>query len=104
MFCAGFANEDTRIDKAGDDSVSLAIDDVRVFRGTLILGIGTCGKNLPVGDDDCSFFVYAARRIDNTGILKDGRAHAAPPSALRRGSSSASITAMRTATPISTCS
>ncbi len=54
-------------------------------------------------DDDRADLVHPARRVDDSRMGENRDAHASP-SRLRRVSSSASITAIRTATPISTCS
>ena len=66
--------------------------------------VGAGSNDLAALDDDGAGLVETARRVDDAGVAEDRRRSCAAPLGLRRGSSSASITAMRTATPISTCS
>src|SRR6185312_11023511 len=104
MFGARLADEDARVDQSGDDGLAGAIHDRRAFRRALVQRAGAGCRDLFSLDNDRAALVETARRVDDAGVVEDDGGHAARPSALRRGSSSASITAMRTATPISTCS
>src|SRR3546814_10196365 len=69
----------------------------------LVAGIGTgCEDATVFADDDRSDLVQLAGRVDDAGIGENDRpVHARSPWFCER--SSVSITAMRTATPISTC-
>src|SRR6185369_16886328 len=104
MLRARLADEHARVDQPGQQRLAGAIDDICALRRALVEHCLAGRDDLCSVNDDRADLVESARRVDHACALEHSDAHAARPSALRRGSSSASITAMRTATPISTCS
>src|SRR5690606_11021895 len=102
VFVARLANEDTRIDQPRQSREAAPVDSLATGGHSLVARIGSGGDYAPVLDQYRADLVEASRRIDDPDILDAQRVHRAfSPS--RRGSSRASMTAMRTATPISTC-
>src|SRR5690606_13072673 len=99
---ARFAGERARIDQARHGNEIAAVADDGCFRHALVQRVLARGENPAVADDDRADLVDCARGIDDAGVLEDGGGHARSPAFWP--TRSASMTAMRTATPISTCS
>ena len=105
MFGARFADEGAHVDQAGRDHVAAAIDDFGAFRHACRADAALGFADHAVGDQDVAGNIEIARRIDDPRIGEQDagggrRAH----HAFGKLRDSASSTAMRTATPISTCS
>ena len=105
---AGLADEGAHVDQAGRDDVAAAIDDLGAFRhaGRADAALGLADR--AVGDQHVAGKIEVARRIDDPRVGEQDRAAVAAIDqhghAFGRLRDSASSTAMRTATPISTCS
>ena len=104
MAGARFADEGAHVDEAGRDQLAAAVDHVGAFRhaggADALLGFADDA----VGDQQVADDVEIARRIDDPGVGEQDRAAVRQHHAFGRLRDSASSTAMRTATPISTCS
>ena len=106
MAGAGLADEGAHVDQAGRHDLAGAIDDVGAFRHAGGADAAARLADDAVGDQHVADAVEVARRIDQAGIgEQDGAAiRSAWLHAFGKLRASASSTAMRTATPISTCS
>ena len=109
MAGAGLADEGAHVDQAGRDQLAAAVDDVGAFRhaagADALLGFADDA----VGDQQVADDIEVARRIDDPGVGEQDRAAVRQhwqhhSQAFGRLRDKASSTAMRTATPISTCS
>ena len=109
MAGAGLADEGAHVDEAGRDQLAAAVDDVGAFRhaagADALLGFADDA----VGDQQVADDIEVARRIDDPGVGEQDRAavrqhFATSCQAFGRLRDKASSTAMRMATPISTCS
>ena len=106
---AGLADEDAHVDEARRDDRAPAVDPLGAG-GTR--GFRAGGDDAAVGDDDGTRSIEIARRIYYAGVREYQRPlvlavialSQGPPQSFGRCAESASSTAMRTATPISTCS
>ena len=94
--------------------MALAVDDGRAFRRIAAEMAAEVGDEA-ILDEQAARLVAIGTRIDQAGVDENGRfadglrlfdrlAHGASSSNAGRWADSASSTAMRTATPISTCS
>ena len=110
-FGAGLADEGAHVDQAGRDDLAAAVDDLGAFRhaGRADAALGLADH--AVGDQEIAGEIEVARRIDDPRVGEQDRAelaavkqHCLIAHAFGRFRDSASSTAMRTATPISTCS
>ena len=102
---AGFADKGAHVDQPGGDDLAGAIDDVGTFghAGGADAALGVADH--AVGDQDVAGAVEIARGIDDAGVGEQDRAAVGQHvQAFGRLRASASSTAIRTATPISTCS
>ena len=103
---ARLADEGAHVDQAGRDQLAAAIDHIGAFRhaGSADAFLGLADD--AVGDQQVADDVEIARRIDDPGIGEQDRAAVGQHHrhAFGKFRESASSTAMRTATPISTCS
>ena len=103
---AGLADEGAHVDQAGGDDLAGAIDDLGALghagRADAALGLA----DHAVGDQQVAGKIEIARGIDDPGVGEQDRAAVGQHEAhaFGRFRDSASSTAMRTATPISTCS
>jgi len=106
---AGLADEGAHVDQAGGDDLAAAIDDLGALGhaggANTALGFADCA----VGDQKVAGKIQLARRIDDPRVGEQDRAAFAAigqhaDHAFGRLRDMASSTAMRTATPISTCS
>src|SRR5581483_9170179 len=108
MAQARLADKGAHIDQAGRHDLAGAIDDVGAFGHAGRADAAAHFADQPVGDQDVAGAVEIARRIDNACVGEQDRAtvseHRHCCYAFGRLRASASSTAMRTATPISTCS
>ena len=100
MFAARFADKDAGVDETrhGEQAAHVAAFG---SGGEGLRSRRTDGGDLAVLNDDRAGLVHILRRIDDAEIGENGHGHVRGPwfCETRR----ASITAMRTATPISTC-
>ena len=106
---AGLADEGAHVDQAGRDQLAAAVDHFGAFRhaGGADAALGLADD--AVGDQQVADDIEVARRIDDPRVGEQDRAavrqhFATSCHAFGRFRDSASSTAMRTATPISTCS
>ena len=103
VLAAGLAGEDAHVDEAGGDDVALGVVDARRHPARRAARRRRCRRCVPSSTRMRAGAVAAGGRIDDPRVVDDERrAHALALVADRR--SSASSTAMRTATPISTWS
>ncbi len=114
IFAARLAGEDARVDQSRRQYQTFGIDHLGIVRLGIVEQARADIGNAAVLDQQSAFDVQTACRIDQAGVLEgDAARHGAPSSlrATRAGRPSlanprdkASSTAMRIATPISTCS
>ena len=102
VFMAGFADKGAQIDQAGGHHHAFGINHHGPFGRSV--DTGAEGGNHTVLKGNCAVFGLAAGRINQSGIADQNgfRVHRQPP--FGKWAASASRIAMRTATPISTCS
>src|SRR5690606_9633092 len=98
------ADEGAHVDEAGRDDLAAAIDDLGALghAGSADAALGLADE--AVGDQEVTQEIEVARRIDDPGVGEQDRAAVGQHHAFGRLRDKASSTAMRTATPISTCS
>src|SRR5262249_22320699 len=86
------------------DDLAMAVEDLRAFRhaGSADAALGVA--DLAVRDQHIAIGIEIARRIDDPGVGEQDRAAVGQHHAFGKFRDKASSTAMRTATPISTCS
>src|SRR5271155_5776634 len=106
MAGAGFADKGAHVDQPGGDDLAGAIDDVGALGHAGRTDAAPGIADHAVGDQNIAGHVEIARGIDQAGVGKQDRAAIGQHDlyAFGRLRASASSTAMRTATPISTCS
>ncbi len=99
MLAAGLSGEDAHVDQAGAQNQAFAVDDLRVRRIGVVEQTRADIGDAAVLDQEPAAHVEVCRRIDQARVAEGDAlaAHARPRA-------SASSTAMRIATPISTCS
>ena len=106
IFRARLADEGAHVDQAGRDDPALAVDDLGAFRhaGGADAALGFADR--AVGNQEIARKIEIARRIDDPGVGEQDRAAVREHGRQTFGRlrERASSTAMRTATPISTCS
>ena len=98
MFFARLAGEHLHVDEAGQQRQSAAIDRLHACRH--VDGFADSG-DFAVDDKQRAGVVQPGGRVNEAGI-EEGAVHDRPPPLFGRLAASASSTAMRTATPIST--
>src|SRR5690606_15202471 len=108
VFCARLAGKDATVDQAGGEDMAIAIHHLCAIGQPVIEQRGAEIGDNAIFDEQSAHLVIAAGGVDQARIDEGGAAHLAPPCPVRgsfgRLRASASSTAMRTATPISTCS
>ncbi len=106
MAGAGFADKGAHVDQAGRDDLAAAVDRLGAFRHAGGADALAGFADRAVGDQEVADDIEIARRIEDPGVGEQDRAAVRQHRfhALGRFRDSASSTAMRMATPISTCS
>ncbi len=107
MLCAGLAGEDTAIDEARGEDLAAAIDDFHAVGQTVAEELRSEIGDHAVFDEQIALLVIPAGGVDQPPVDEVGAAPERPPvrgNSFGRSRESASRTALRTATPIATCS